>query len=144
MMIMIGGAGVVSGAIAGGFILGMMESVGLTVLRQYGDVTYLVIFAALMGAIIWNIVTWMAGIPSSSSHALIGGLVGAGVCAGGLNAVVWSGLVRRRPRSRSRASMPSRAAANAEGTPSSSVSQVSGSGAASGTAQGYRVVSGAR
>jgi branched-chain amino acid transport system permease protein len=48
MMIMIGGAGVVSGAIAGGFILGMMESVGLTALREYGDVTYLVIFAALM------------------------------------------------------------------------------------------------
>ncbi|TIU89218.1 MAG: ApaG domain [Mesorhizobium sp.] len=42
------GAGVVGGAIAGGFILGMMESVGLTVLREYGDVTYLVIFAALM------------------------------------------------------------------------------------------------
>jgi PiT family inorganic phosphate transporter len=37
-----------------------------------------VIFGALMGAIIWNIVTWLAGIPSSSSHALIGGLVGAG------------------------------------------------------------------
>ncbi|RUV26859.1 MAG: branched-chain amino acid ABC transporter permease [Mesorhizobium sp.] len=48
LMVMIGGAGVVSGAIAGGFILGMMESVGLTMLRQYGDVTYLVIFAALM------------------------------------------------------------------------------------------------
>jgi len=48
MMIMIGGAGVVSGAIAGGFILGMMESVGLTALREYGDVTYLVIFAVLM------------------------------------------------------------------------------------------------
>ena len=48
MMIMIGGAGVVGGAIAGGFILGMLESVGLTVLREYGDVTYLVIFAALM------------------------------------------------------------------------------------------------
>lgn len=48
MMIMIGGAGVVGGAIAGGFILGMMESVGLSVLREYGDVTYLVIFAALM------------------------------------------------------------------------------------------------
>ena len=47
-MIMIGGAGVAGGAIAGGFILGMMESVGLTVLRQYGDITYLVIFAALM------------------------------------------------------------------------------------------------
>ncbi|MER8750947.1 branched-chain amino acid ABC transporter permease [Mesorhizobium sp. M1050] len=48
LMVMIGGAGVVSGAIAGGLILGMMESVGLTVLRHYGDVTYLVIFAALM------------------------------------------------------------------------------------------------
>ncbi|MCT7664787.1 branched-chain amino acid ABC transporter permease [Shinella kummerowiae] len=48
LMIMIGGAGVISGAIAGGFILGMMESVGLTVLSAYGDITYLVIFASLM------------------------------------------------------------------------------------------------
>ena len=48
MMIMIGGAGVISGAIAGGFVLGMMESVGLTVLSEYGDITYLVIFATLM------------------------------------------------------------------------------------------------
>jgi len=48
MMIMIGGAGVISGAIAGGFILGMMESVGVTVLSEYGDITYLVIFATLM------------------------------------------------------------------------------------------------
>jgi branched-chain amino acid transport system permease protein len=48
MMIMIGGAGVISGAIAGGFILGMMESVGLTVLAVYGDITYLAIFASLM------------------------------------------------------------------------------------------------
>ena len=51
-----------------------------------------VVFAALVGAIIWNIVTWLAGIPSSSSHALIGGLVGAGICKGGWSAVVWSGL----------------------------------------------------
>src|SRR3954471_4260072 len=51
-----------------------------------------VIFGALMGAIIWNIVTWLAGIPSSSSHALIGGLVGAGLCKGGWSAIVWSGL----------------------------------------------------
>ncbi len=51
-----------------------------------------VIFGALMGAIIWNIVTWIAGIPSSSSHALIGGLVGAGVAKAGWSAVVWSGL----------------------------------------------------
>jgi branched-chain amino acid transport system permease protein len=48
MMIMIGGAGVISGAIIGGFILGMMESVGLTVLASSGDITYLVIFATLM------------------------------------------------------------------------------------------------
>jgi PiT family inorganic phosphate transporter len=51
-----------------------------------------VIFGALMGAIVWNVVTWLAGIPSSSSHALIGGLVGAGLCKGGWNVVVWSGL----------------------------------------------------
>ncbi|MGU9957516.1 MAG: branched-chain amino acid ABC transporter permease [Arenicellales bacterium WSBS_2016_MAG_OTU3] len=48
MMVMIGGAGVISGAIAGGFILGMMESVGLTVFHSYGDITYLIIFASLM------------------------------------------------------------------------------------------------
>jgi branched-chain amino acid transport system permease protein len=47
-MVMIGGAGVVGGAIAGGFILGMLESVGLSVLHAYGDVTYLVIFVVLM------------------------------------------------------------------------------------------------
>jgi PiT family inorganic phosphate transporter len=51
-----------------------------------------VIFGALMGAIVWNVVTWLAGIPSSSSHALIGGLVGAGICKGGFRAIVWSGL----------------------------------------------------
>jgi PiT family inorganic phosphate transporter len=51
-----------------------------------------VIFGALVGAIAWNIITWAAGIPSSSSHALIGGLVGAGVAKGGLSAVTWSGL----------------------------------------------------
>ncbi len=48
IMVMIGGAGVISGAIAGGFILGMMESVGLSVLHSYGDITYLVIFVSLM------------------------------------------------------------------------------------------------
>ena len=48
MMVMIGGAGVISGAIAGGFILGMMESIGLNVLSDYGDVTYIVIFGGLM------------------------------------------------------------------------------------------------
>src|SRR6476659_7088859 len=51
-----------------------------------------VIFGALMGAISWNVITWWAGIPSSSSHALIGGLVGAGMTKAGVGAVVWSGL----------------------------------------------------
>src|SRR5579871_3435939 len=51
-----------------------------------------VIFGALMGAIVWNVVTWLAGIPSSSSHALIGGLVGAGICKGGWKVIVWPGL----------------------------------------------------
>ena len=51
-----------------------------------------VIFGALMGAIVWNVVTWLAGIPSSSSHALIGGLVGAGLCKSGWKAIVWAGL----------------------------------------------------
>jgi inorganic phosphate transporter, PiT family len=53
-----------------------------------------VIFGALMGAIVWNVVTWWAGIPSSSSHALIGGLVGAGAAKGGLQAIVWTGLTK--------------------------------------------------
>jgi inorganic phosphate transporter, PiT family len=51
-----------------------------------------VIFGALMGAISWNVITWLLGIPSSSSHALIGGLVGAGVAKAGWSAIVWTGL----------------------------------------------------
>jgi PiT family inorganic phosphate transporter len=51
-----------------------------------------VIFGALVGAITWNVVTWLGGIPSSSSHALIGGLIGAGLAKGGLSALVWSGV----------------------------------------------------
>jgi inorganic phosphate transporter, PiT family len=52
-----------------------------------------VIFGALMGAIFWNLITWWAGIPSSSSHALIGGLVGASLVKAGLSSIVWPGLV---------------------------------------------------
>jgi len=53
-----------------------------------------VTFAALMGAIVWNILTWVMGIPSSSSHALVGGLVGAGTAKAGLGAIVWGGLTK--------------------------------------------------
>ena len=52
-----------------------------------------VIFGALMGAIFWNLITWWAGIPSSSSHALIGGLVGAGLVKAGVSSIVWTGLL---------------------------------------------------
>jgi PiT family inorganic phosphate transporter len=53
-----------------------------------------VIFAALMGAITWNLVTWALGLPSSSSHALVGGLIGAGVSKAGIAAIVWSGVLK--------------------------------------------------
>ena len=53
-----------------------------------------VIFGALAGAIAWNAITWAWGLPSSSSHALIGGLVGAGVAKSGFGAVVYSGLTK--------------------------------------------------
>ena len=52
-----------------------------------------VIFGALIGAICWQLTTWAAGIPSSSSHALIGGLVGAGVSKAGIAAIEWPGLL---------------------------------------------------
>ena len=51
-----------------------------------------VIFGALSGAIAWNLITWGLGIPSSSSHALVGGIVGAGTAKAGFSAIVWSGL----------------------------------------------------
>jgi len=51
-----------------------------------------VVFGALVGAMFWNVVTWLKGIPSSSSHALVGGLIGAGVAHAGLTGVQWTGL----------------------------------------------------
>ena len=51
-----------------------------------------VVFGALTGAIAWNVITWLAGIPSSSSHALVGGIVGAGMAKAGPAAIVWGGL----------------------------------------------------
>jgi len=51
-----------------------------------------VVFGALVGAMFWNVVTWLKGIPSSSSHALVGGIIGAGVAHAGLTGVQWTGL----------------------------------------------------
>jgi inorganic phosphate transporter, PiT family len=60
-----------------------------------GDVTLTVVAAGLCGGIIWNLVTWLFGIPSSSSHALIGGVIGATMAAAGGSAVLWKGLVSK-------------------------------------------------
>lgn len=64
-------------------------------LVEKGGATEAVVFAAIIGAIIWNLLTWLYGIPSSSSHALIGGLVGATVAHGGANMVIWHGLLEK-------------------------------------------------
>jgi PiT family inorganic phosphate transporter len=53
-----------------------------------------VVFGALTGAIVWNLITWGLGIPSSSSHALVGGLLGAGCTKAGISAVVWPGVIK--------------------------------------------------
>lgn len=57
-------------------------------------VDHYVVFGALVGAIAWNLITWYFGIPSSSSHALVGGLVGAGVAKGGVSKLVAAGVLK--------------------------------------------------
>jgi PiT family inorganic phosphate transporter len=64
-------------------------------LVQTGLVTLTVVFAGLAGGIIWNLLTWFLGIPSSSSHALIGGIVGSTIAAAGGHAVKWQGLASK-------------------------------------------------
>jgi len=75
------------------FGLHVAETIGKGIIDP-AIITPPVIFAALMGAIIWNIVTWIFGIPSSSSHALVGGLIGAGVAKTGVSAIVFSGVFK--------------------------------------------------
>jgi PiT family inorganic phosphate transporter len=60
-----------------------------------GNVTQLVVLAALIGATAWNLITWWWGIPSSSSHALVGGLCGAIIASKGFTAVHWDGVVAK-------------------------------------------------
>jgi len=54
----------------------------------------ILLISALCGAITWNLITWWFGLPSSSSHALIGGLIGAGLMKGGFDVLVWSGIIK--------------------------------------------------
>src|ERR1700704_5608749 len=75
------------------FGLHVAETVGTGIVAA-DVVNARVIFGALMGAIAWNLITWWGGIPSSSSHALIGGLIGAGVTKAGGVAVVWAGVLK--------------------------------------------------
>ncbi|MFE3293164.1 anion permease [Rhodococcus sp. NPDC059234] len=60
-----------------------------------GDALLLIVFAGLVGGIIWNLATWLFGIPSSSSHALFGGLIGAAIAGIGMNGVEWSGVLSK-------------------------------------------------
>ena len=75
------------------FHLSVAATVGKGI-AQPGVVDVHVIFGALTGAITWNVITWLYGIPSSSSHALIGGIVGAVMAKAGAGALIASGLVR--------------------------------------------------
>ncbi len=59
-----------------------------------GEVDHYVVFGALVGAIVWNVITWLYGIPSSSSHALIGGIVGAVIAKGGASNLIGGGVFK--------------------------------------------------
>lgn len=73
--------------------LHVAETVGKGIIDK-DMVTPSVVFGALIGAMFWNVLTWWKGIPSSSSHALIGGLLGAGICHGGFGAVESDGTLK--------------------------------------------------
>src|ERR1700742_3646050 len=73
------------------FGLHVAHTIGAGIVSMH-IVTDRLIFVALGVAIAWNVITWLAGIPSSSSHALVGGLVGAGLAKAGFKAIVWDGV----------------------------------------------------
>src|SRR5258708_11237023 len=75
------------------FHLSVASTVGKGIIDQ-GIVDHFVVFGALTGGIAWNLITWYYGIPSSSSHALIGGLVGAGVAKAGTWALIPAGILK--------------------------------------------------
>src|SRR5215204_3875988 len=75
------------------FGLHVAETIGKGIVEA-NVIDPLVVFGALMGAIIWNVITWIGGIPSSSSHALVGGLLGAGVAKAGGVGIVWQGVLK--------------------------------------------------
>jgi inorganic phosphate transporter, PiT family len=81
--------------VAGAFVTtAVAKTVGQGIIDT-GLATETTVLAALLGAIAWNLLTWWLGLPSSSSHALIGGLVGAALVQSGLEGVQWNGLVHK-------------------------------------------------
>lgn len=80
---------------AGPFVLGtaVAATVGKGIIQPEFSTVY-VILAGLIGGIVWDLITWWFGLPSSSSHALIGGLVGSALIAGGLQGIIFSGIER--------------------------------------------------
>ena len=81
--------------LAGAFLSTAVAATIASGLVDTPDVSLTVVFAGLTGSILWNLATWFLGIPSSSSHALIGGVVGATIAAAGSSAVKWQGLVSK-------------------------------------------------
>jgi len=84
-----------------GFLLGFETAVAKTIGKGVINIDAIslsillhVLLAALLGAVLWNIITWLLGLPTSSSHALIGGLIGGGIAAAGLKAVVVTGVLK--------------------------------------------------
>src|SRR5688572_4683831 len=75
------------------FHLNVAATVGKGIVEP-SAVDHHVIFGALVGAIAWNVITWIYGIPSSSSHALIGGIVGAVIAKGGADELVAAGVIK--------------------------------------------------
>src|SRR5215831_17104269 len=80
---------------AGAFISVTVAATIASGIVDQAEVTVPIVFAGLVGAILWNVATWFLGIPSSSSHALIGGVVGAVIAGVGSGAVIWNGIAAK-------------------------------------------------
>src|SRR4051794_2674968 len=81
--------------LAGAFVTtAVAKTVGKGII-DLGLVTNQTLLAAVLGAIVWNLITWWLGLPSSSSHALIGGLVGAALAQAGESGVLWHGVAHK-------------------------------------------------
>jgi PiT family inorganic phosphate transporter len=89
--IAVGGAAILN--FVGAFLSLQVAATVASGIVDAGEITLTVVFAGLVGAIVWNLVTWWAGLPSSSSHALIGGVVGSMLAAHGTSAIEWEGLL---------------------------------------------------